>query len=75
MIHDFPIVLYGRSFFQPLMEAIDAMVAAGTVSPIDKKLLFLTDDMDEAMHHIETYVRKNFTIKPRKRLWWLLEKR
>jgi hypothetical protein len=35
----------------------------------------LTDDVAEAMEHITKYIKTNYTIKPRKRLWWLLEKR
>ena len=75
VINDFPIVLYGKEYFQPLMEAIDTMVAKGTIAEADKKLLLLTDDMDEAMQYIQAYIAKNFTVKPRKRLWWLFEKR
>ena len=40
-----------------------------------KKLLLLTDDIDEAMQYIQAYIANHFTVKPRKRLWWLLEKR
>ena len=75
VINNFPIVLYGKEYFQPLMEAIDTMVAKGTIAEADKKLLLLTDDMDEAMQYIQAYIAKNFTVKPRKRLWWLFEKR
>ncbi len=75
VINDFPIVLYGKEYFAPLMEAIDTMVAKGTISPADKQLILLTDDIDEAIHYIQTYISTNFTVKPRKRLWWLFEKR
>jgi len=75
VINDFPIVLFGKEYFQPLMSAIDTMVAKGTISESDKKLLLLTDDLEEAMQYIQAYIAKNFTVKPRKRLWWLLEKR
>lgn len=75
VIYDFPIVLYGKEYYQPMMDAIDAMVAKGTISAGDKKLLLLTDDMDEAMEYIKTYITHNFKVKPRKRLWWLFEKR
>lgn len=74
-ITDFPIVLFGKEFYQPLMDLIDSMVAKGTVSPEDKKLVLLTDDINEAMQHILNYISKNYKIKPRRRLWWLLEKR
>ena len=73
-VSQFPIVLYGKEFFQPMMEFIQSMVEKGTISKEDLDLVLLTDDIDEAMNHIQTYVTKNYTVKPRKRLWWLLEK-
>lgn len=75
VIADFPIVLYGKEYFMPLMEAIDTMVEKGTISAKDKDLILLTDDIDEAMQYISAYIAKNFKVKPRKRLWWLLESR
>lgn len=75
VITNFPIVLYGKEYFTPLMEAIDTMVEKGTISAKDKDLMLLTDDIDEAMQYISAYIAKNFKVKPRKRLWWLLESR
>ncbi len=75
VINDFPIVLFGKDFFQPLMATMDKMIEEGTIHPKDKELMLLTDDMDEAMQYIQSYIGKHFTVKPRKRLWWLLEKR
>ncbi len=75
VINDFPIVLFGKDFFQPLVATMDKMVEAGTIHPKDKELMLLTDDMDEAMHYIQNYIGKNFKVKPRKRWWWLFEKR
>lgn len=74
-IHNFPIVLFGKEYHQPLMEYIEAMSAAGTVSKEDLQLVLVTDDVDEAMLHIRNYIDTNYKVKPRKRLWWLLEKR
>lgn len=74
-ITNFPIVLFGKDYYQPLMNAIDEMVLKGTISENDKKLILLTDDMNEAMQYIQAYIAKNFKVKPRKKLWWLLEKR
>ena len=45
-----------------------------TISPEDMKLVLVTDDMDEAVNHIKTYVLDNYKIKKRKRIWWLFEK-
>jgi hypothetical protein len=39
------------------------------------KLVLLTDSIDEAMEHIQAYISKNYKVKPRKRFWWLFEKR
>lgn len=75
VITNFPIVLYGKEYFTPLMEAIDTMVEKGTISAKDKDLMLLTDDIDEAMQYISAYIAKNFKVKPRKRLWWLFERR
>jgi uncharacterized protein (TIGR00730 family) len=74
-INDFPIVLYGKEYFQPLMDYIKFMAKEGTISPEDMKLVLLTDDMDQAMTHIQTYVQSNYQVKKRRRLWWLFEKR
>ncbi|MEN9685822.1 MAG: hypothetical protein RLZZ28_1608 [Bacteroidota bacterium] len=75
VINDFPIVLYGKEFFAPLMDTINTMINNGTVSEEDKKLLLLTDDIDAAMEYIQTYISRHYTVKPRKLLWWLFEKR
>ncbi|MES2331967.1 MAG: TIGR00730 family Rossman fold protein [Bacteroidota bacterium] len=74
-ITNFPIVLFGKDFYQPLMDTLDEMILKGTISETDKKLILLTDDINEAMQYIEAYIAKNFKVKPRKKLWWLLEKR
>ena len=74
-ITQFPIVLFGKDYYKDLMEAIEAMAKHGTISTEDMKLVLLTDDIDEAMHHIRTYITTNYKVRRRKRLWWLLEKR
>lgn len=74
MIEDFPIVLYGKEFYKNLMDTIDDMVVAKTVSPDDLKLVLVTDNIDEAIEHISSYITTNYSIKSRKKKWWLLEK-
>ncbi len=75
MIYSFPVVLFGKKYYEPLMNYIKMMEEEGTISKEDLKYLLLTDDYDEAMQHISIYINQNFTIKPRKRMWWMLEKR
>jgi len=50
------------------------MIQEGTISDADRKFMLFTDSVEEAMDHISKYVRSNYIVKPRKRLWWLFEK-
>lgn len=74
-IQNFPVVLFGKEYHQPLMEYIESMAVEGTISKEDMKLVLVTDDVDEAMTHIRHFIDTNYKVKPRKRLWWLFEKR
>lgn len=74
-ISQFPIVLFGKEFYKPLMDNIEWMAHQGTISKQDMNLVLLTDSIDEAIEHIRSYISTNYKIRPRKRLWWLLEKR
>jgi predicted Rossmann-fold nucleotide-binding protein len=74
-ITQFPIVLYGKEYFKPLVEFIQFMSENGTVSKEDLNLVMVTDDIGEAMNHIHTYIDKNYKIRPRKRSWWLFERK
>lgn len=73
-ITQFPIVLFGKEYYRQFMEMIEFMASEGTISKEDMSLVLVTDDINEAMDHIQTYIRKNYQVKPRKRLWWLFEK-
>lgn len=74
-ITGFPIVLFGKEYFKPLMDNIEWMAQQGTISKEDLRLVLLTDSVDEAMNYISSYISTNYKVKPRKRLWWLFEKR
>ncbi|MEO7393457.1 MAG: TIGR00730 family Rossman fold protein [Chitinophagaceae bacterium] len=74
-ITQFPVVLFGKEYHQPLLDNIEWMAKEGTISKEDMKLVLITDSVDEAMEYISTYISTNYKVKPRKRLWWLLEKR
>ncbi|MDE3248629.1 MAG: TIGR00730 family Rossman fold protein [Bacteroidota bacterium] len=75
MISQFPLVLFGVSYYQPLMDYMKKMADEKTISPEDLDLVLLTDSAAEAMDHIRKYITTNYKIKPRRRLWWLFEKR
>ncbi len=71
----FPIVIFGKEFYKDLVQMIEGMADNGTISREDLKLVLLTDDIDEAMDHIRQYITSNYTIKKRRILPWLFEKR
>lgn len=74
-ITQFPMVLFGTEFYRPLMDTIELMKREGTISEEDLSLVKFTDNIDEAMAHINSYLSKNYEIeKKRKPYWWLLEK-
>ena len=75
MIHHFPVVLMGKSYYQPLMDFLELMLKAGTISAKDLQLVRLTDDPQEAMLHLEKYIRDFYTIKKRQKRYWLLGER
>jgi uncharacterized protein (TIGR00730 family) len=70
----FPIVLFGKEFHQPLMKMIQWMAEQGTISKEDLSLVLLTDDEEDAMNHIQFYVKSNYKIRQSRKYWWLLEK-
>ena len=75
VMHNFPVVLIGKSYFQPLMDYLHFMEQQKTISPEDLKLVLLTDDVSEAMAHVQKYIEINYVVTKRTRpFWWLLEK-
>ena len=51
-VSNFPVVLMGTEFWGPLLQQLDEMAENGLISPGDLDLLLVTDDVDEAIHHI-----------------------
>lgn len=75
-ILDFPLVLIGRDYWQPLVRLFREMLEAGTIDQSDLELLLLTDSVEEAMEHIRTHAIEKFGLRPEKAprpRWWLLE--
>jgi uncharacterized protein (TIGR00730 family) len=74
-ITQFPVVLFGKEYYQPLMENIEWMAEQGTIAKEDMSLVLLTDDIDEAMNHIHHYISTNYKVRPRRRSMWFFERR
>jgi uncharacterized protein (TIGR00730 family) len=75
MLAQFPIVLFGKEFYQELWDYMEFLFQQGTVSKGDLSLVLLTDSVEDAMKHINTYISTNYDVKRRKPLWWLFEKK
>lgn len=57
-IQDFPIVLFGSDYWGGLLEWIRAtMVSEGTILPADLDLVYLTDEVDDAVRYIFEHTR------------------
>ncbi len=72
MIHRFPVVLMGKSYYQPLMNFLDVMLQQGTISAKDLKLVVLTDEPEEAIDHLKTYISDFYKIRKKPTRYWLL---
>jgi predicted Rossmann-fold nucleotide-binding protein len=73
ILHHFPIVVFGKNYYQELKDFLDRMVLEKTISPNDLDLVKFTDDIDEGMSHIKEYIEDNYKIKKKKPLRWLFE--
>lgn len=73
-IKNFPVVLLGKDYYTPLEAFINKMLGQNTIAGEDLNLLKITDDIEEGMAHIRTYLTNNYDIKRHKPRWWLFEK-
>lgn len=75
-IANFPVVLVGTAYWQPYLALLREMVREGAVSPRDLDLLKVTDNLDEAMAHIEAHTVDRFGLRRvRRPAWWLGERK
>ncbi len=74
-IHNFPIVVMGMDYYEPLRNYIQFMISEGTISPEDLSLILFTDSADEAVAHIRQFISTNYkAVKRNKPVWWLFER-
>jgi hypothetical protein len=74
-IQEYPIVLIGTAYWQPFISLLREMISHGAVAPSDLDLLKVTDDLDEAMRHLQTHAVDAFGLKRVQRpAWWLGER-
>ena len=73
-IESFPVVLFCKDYWKPLVDLLNEMVEVGTIDAEDLKLLLFTDSVDEAMTHINEHAVVKFgliqrRLQPRSRVF------
>ena len=74
-IQDFPLVLIGKVFWQPLLDFFhERLIAEGSIDQIDVERFLITDSPEEAVAAIRTTAMRRFNLtygpKLKKRWWW-----
>lgn len=77
-VENFPLILMGRDFWEPLLDFFRRrLVAGGTISPTDTDLISVTDSPDEAQEILRRGIEASAArarTKPKGK-WWLGEQR
>ena len=75
-IRNFPVLLIGTEYWKPFVDLLREMLSEGAVGATDLDLLLVTDDLDEAMRHLEANAVTAFGLRRvpwRAPRWWLGE--
>ena len=77
-VKNFPILLYGKDYWAPMLEQIERMVAEGTIGRKELEFVFVADSIDEATTLLQDRLvdmwRQAKGRKDRPK-WWFLEGR
>lgn len=64
-ILNFPIILFGKDFWEPLNPMFKTMIEAKTISPEDLNLILFTDSVEDALVYIKELAMKKYEEKRR----------
>ena len=75
-INQFPMVVFGKEYYKPVITMIDKMIEEGTISKKDSALILFTDDINEGFEHIKKFISVNYLVRQKRNspLWWLGER-
>ena len=59
---DFPVVLLGTKYYDPLLALLRRMQSEGTIAKSDLELLLITDSVDQAIGHIQDHAVSRFGL-------------
>lgn len=77
-VEDFPILLYGKDYWAPMLAQLDRMIAEGTIGQKELDFVFVADSIEEATTLLQQRLvvmwqeRERRKDKPK---WWFLEPR
>jgi uncharacterized protein (TIGR00730 family) len=75
-VKDFPILLYGKDYWKPMLEQIDRMIAEGTIGREELKFVFVADSVEEATALLQHRLVRMWQEAKGSRdapKWWFLE--
>lgn len=65
-ILDFPIVVFGKDYWEPLMPLFHHMMEQRMIATTDLKYVLFTDSLEEALHHIKKVALPKYEERRRK---------
>jgi hypothetical protein len=65
-ILNFPVVIMGKTYWAPLITQLQEMMAAKMIGAADLDLMLITDDVREALAHIERHAIDGFGLTRRR---------
>jgi uncharacterized protein (TIGR00730 family) len=71
-LKSFPIIVFGKEFYQHVMKHVDSMIEQGTISPDDIGLIQYTDDIDEVVSICENVIKTHNLSYERKKYFKIL---
>ncbi len=65
-ILDFPIVIFGKDYWEPLMPLFHQMIAKNMIDATDLKYVLFTNSLDEALQHIKQFALSKYEERRKK---------
>lgn len=72
-IQQFPMILMGTAYWRPLTDLLQRMAVDGAIGPHDLELLLVTDDVEDAIKHLERNAIDRFALRVPTPSRWLGE--
>jgi hypothetical protein len=72
-IRQFPVILMGTAYWQPLTDLLHRMAADGAIAPEDLDMLLVTDDVEQAIDHLKRNAIDRFALRAARPSRWLGE--